>query len=87
MEKYIIIVQIFSNQILMDVFNNLLRATNRAGWSELQTTGSGSQTLLFMAERYGRYLASLLNETNGPFLLIRENICEYKTSCCAIRLA
>ena len=60
----------------MDVFNNLLNEANRAGWSQLQTTGSGSQTLLYMAEKYGRYLASLLNETNGPLLQFRENIGE-----------
>ena len=63
-------------QKLMDVFENLLNEANREGWSQLQTRGSGSQTLLYTAERYGRYLGSLLNETNGPLILLRENIGE-----------
>ena len=67
---------IFEQKLMMDVFENLLNEANREGWSQLQTRGSGSQTLLYTAERYGRYLGSLLNETNGPLLLLRENIGE-----------
>ena len=60
----------------MDVFNNILNETNQAGWTQLQTVASGSQTLLQNAERYGMYLASTVNGTDEPVMLVRENISE-----------
>ena len=60
----------------MDVFNNVISEGNQAGWTELQTVGSGSQTLLQNAERFGRVLASKIhdNDGNDALLLSRENI-------------
>ena len=43
----------------MDVFNNVLSEGNQAGWTQLQTVGSGSQTLLQNAERFGEFLLVL----------------------------
>ena len=63
-------------QELVEVFNNILNETNQAGWTELQSIGSGSQTLLQNAERYGTYLASTVNDTDDPVMLVRENISE-----------
>ena len=64
----------------MDVFNNVLSEANQAGWTQLQTAGSGSQTLLENAERFGRILASIVNGTSGNTTLMftRENICKLK---------
>ena len=61
-------------QELIDVFNNVLNETNEGGWTALQTIGSGSQTLLQNAERYGAYLATTVNNTDKPLMLVRENI-------------
>ena len=63
----------------MDVFNNVLSEGNQAGWTELQTVGSGSQTLLQNAERFGRILASIANgiSDNSTLMFSRENICKY----------
>ena len=58
------------------MFNNLLNETNQVGWTELQSIEPGSQTLLQNAERYGRYLASTVNDTDDPVVLVRENISE-----------
>ena len=58
------------------MFNNILNETNQAGWTQLQTVASGSQTLLLNAERYGTYLATTVNDTNEPLMLVRENIGE-----------
>ena len=58
------------------MFNNILNETNQAGWTELQSIGSGSQTLLQNTERYGAYLASTVNNTDDPVMLVRENISE-----------
>jgi hypothetical protein len=63
-----------SSDELVDVFNNILNETNQAGWAQLQSVGSGSQSLLQNAERYGTYLASTVNDTDEPFMLVRENI-------------
>ena len=63
-------------QELVDVFNNVLNETNEAGWTELQTISSGSQTLLQNAERYGTYLATTVNDTDESLMLVRENISE-----------
>ena len=64
----------------MDVFNNILNETNQVGWVELQSVASGSQTLLQNAERYGTYLASTVNDTDQPVVLVRENISELTTA-------
>ena len=58
------------------MFNNLLNEANQVGWTELQSIRSGSQTLLQNAERYGRYLASTVNDTDDSVVLVRENISE-----------
>ena len=68
-------------QELVDVFNNILNGTNEAGWTELQTRDSGSQTLLQNAERYGSYLASTVNNTDEPLMLVRENISKFMHLC------
>ena len=60
----------------MEVFNNILNETNQAGWLELQSITSDSQTLLQNAERYGAYLAGTVNDTGNPVTLVRENISE-----------
>ena len=67
-------------QEIVDVFNNILNETNEGGWRELQTISSGSQTLLQNAERYGTYLATTVNDTDEPLMLVRENISELNTS-------
>ena len=59
------------------MFNNVLNETNEGGWTALQTIGSGSQTLLQNAERYGAYLASAVNNTDEPLMLVRENISKF----------
>ena len=59
------------------MFNNILNETNEGGWRELQTISSGSQTLLQNAERYGKYLATTVNDTDEPLMLVRENISEF----------
>ena len=59
------------------MFNNILNETNEDGWRELQTISSGSQTLLQNAERYGKYLATTVNDTDEPLMLVRENISEF----------
>ena len=64
-------------QELIDVFNNVLNETNEGGWTTLQTIGSGSQTLLQNAERYGAYLAATVNNTDEPLMLVRENISKF----------
>lgn len=64
----------YTEQNLADVFNNVLNKTNQIGWQQLQTIGSGSETLLRNAERYGMYLASALNDTNTPIIVGRKNI-------------
>ena len=66
----------------MDVFNNVLSEGNQAGWTQLQTVGSGSQTLLQNAERFGRILACIANGTsdNNTLTVSRENICKYYSS-------
>ena len=56
------------------MFNNILNETNQVGWTELQTSASGSQTLLQNTERYGAYLAKAVNNTDESLLLVRENI-------------
>ena len=56
------------------MFNNVLNEANEGGWTALQTTGSGSQTLLQNAEHYGMYLAATVNTTDEPLILVRENI-------------
>ena len=62
----------------MDVFNNILNESNTEGWTQLQTIGSGSQTLLQNVERYGTYLAATtVNDTSEPLTLARENIGEH----------
>ena len=71
-------------QELVDVFNNILNETNQVGWVELQSVGSGSQTLLQNAERYGTYLASTVNDTDQPVVLVRENISESTNASTAI---
>ena len=58
------------------MFNNILNESNQEGWTQLQTVGSGSQTLLQNAERYGTYLATTVNSPNEPLVLVRENIGE-----------
>ena len=58
--------------MLLDVFNNILNESNMEGWTQLQTIGSGSQTLLQNAERYGTYLAA--TTVNELLLLARDNI-------------
>ena len=58
------------------MFNNILNETNQEGWTQLQTVGTGSQTLLQNAERYATYLATTVNDTNEPLMLVRENIGE-----------
>ena len=58
------------------MFNNILNESNQEGWTQLQTVGSGSQTLLQNAERYGTYLATTVNSTTEPLMLVRENIGE-----------
>ena len=63
----------------MDVFNNILNGSNEEGWTQLQTIGSGSQTLLQNAERYGAYLTTTVNDTTEPLTLARENIGEHLT--------
>ena len=67
-------------QELVDVSNNILNETNQVGWVELQSVASGSQTLLQNAERYGTYLASTVNDTDQPVVLVRENISELTTA-------
>ena len=62
--------------MLVEVFNNILNEINQAGWLELQSVASGSQTLLQNAEHYGIYLASTVNDTDSPVILVRENIGE-----------
>ena len=64
-------------QALVDVFNNVLREANQAGWTQLQTAGSGSQTLLQNAERFGRILGTSTVNGNGTLVLSRENIGEH----------
>ena len=66
-----------SPQELVEVFNNILNEIHETGWQQLQTVGSSSQTLLRNAERYGAYLASIVNDTDEPVTLIRENISEF----------
>ena len=66
-----------SPQDLVEVFNNILNETHETGWQQLQTVDSGSQTLLRNAERYGAYLASTVNDTDEPLVLVRENISEF----------
>ena len=66
-----------SSQDLVEVFNNILNETHETGWQQLQTVGSGSQTLLRNAERYGAYLASRANNIDEPLVLVRENISEF----------
>ena len=61
----------------MEVFNNILNETNQAGWLELQSVASGSQTLLQNAEQYGTYLAGTVNNTGNPVTLVRENISKF----------
>ena len=63
--------------MLVEVFNNILNEINQAGWPALQSVASGSQTLLQNAERYGIYLASTVNDTDSPVILVRENIGEF----------
>ena len=64
-------------QALVDVFNNSLREANQAGWTQLQTAGSGSQALLKNAERFGRILATSTVNGNGTLVLSRQNIGEH----------
>ncbi|CAI7992619.1 Latrophilin-like protein LAT-2 [Geodia barretti] len=63
-----------SSEALVDVFNNSLREANQAGWTQLQTAGSGSQALLKNAERFGRILATSTVNGNGTLVLSRQNI-------------
>ena len=63
--------------MLVEVFNNILNEINQAGWLLLQSVASGSQTLLQNTERYGIYLASTVNDTDSPVILVRENIGEF----------
>ena len=65
---------ITSHQELIDVFNRILNESHQAGWTQLQTVSSGSQTLLQNTERYASYLASTLNNTNESLVLTRENV-------------
>ena len=62
--------------MLVDIFNNLLSETNQAGWTQLQTMSSGSQTLLQNAERYGKIFASSLSSTDKSRVVMRDNISE-----------
>ena len=64
------------------MFNNVLNEANEGGWTALQTTGSGSQTLLQNAEHYGMYLAATVNTTDEPLILVRENIGKFNVYIC-----
>ena len=67
--------------MLVDIFNNLLSEANQAGWTQLQTVRSGSQTLLQNAERYGKIFAGTLSRGNiSTITVVRENISECWTS-------
>ena len=61
-------------QGIVDVLNNVLEESNAEGWRELQSMTVGSQLVLDNAERYGFYVANVIDENESDILFSRNNI-------------